>query len=202
MRLSEILSEGVTGVVYHFTSAPSASDIISEKTFKLSSWQSHHAPKNDYKYFLSLARSKDSRIRRLKDTSVCLVLNGNWFNKRSDIISSPIEIDNFSIDNNKKKTYYDSDRGSARVNQMTMTEDRVWHNKDFLRFDNNLIKEVHILHNRNYLPPLVDVESKRLLKICQMNNMKWWYYSNEKTYAILNKVRAAGNYVDNPNDEV
>jgi hypothetical protein len=88
MRASEILIEGLSRVVYHYTSPHAAKKILNSGEFELSSTlgsiEQQYAP-NGYPYFLSTTRTRrggyhDSGFTMNK--GVLFVLNGEWYNSR------------------------------------------------------------------------------------------------------------------------
>ena len=86
MRALEFLTEGLSSVVYHYTSLPSAQKILKSGTFELSSVagsiEEQYAPPG-YPYFLSTTRTKTGGYHDFVGaTAVMFVLDGNWFNQR------------------------------------------------------------------------------------------------------------------------
>lgn len=87
MKVQEILTEGATDILYHYTGTSSAAQIFKDGTFKLSrttgnpSEESYAPP--GYPYFLSTSRSKVGDYHRWVGTGgVLFVLNGQWFSQR------------------------------------------------------------------------------------------------------------------------
>lgn len=88
MKVTEIITEALSGVVYHYTSPHSAKKILQSGEFELSSTlgsiEQQYAPKG-YPYFLSTTRTKrggyhDSGFSMNK--GVLFVMDGSWYNSR------------------------------------------------------------------------------------------------------------------------
>ena len=87
MKVNEILTEGATDILYHYTGTSSAAQIFKDGAFKLSrttgnpSEESYAPP--GYPYFLSTSRSKTGDYHRWVGTGgVMFVLDGQWFSQR------------------------------------------------------------------------------------------------------------------------
>lgn len=86
MFIREILSEGLSPIVYHYTNINAALNIVNSGVFELSSTlgsiEEKYAPPG-YPYFLSTTRTKTGDYHKIVGTSAAMfVLDGTWYNQR------------------------------------------------------------------------------------------------------------------------
>ena len=86
MRINEILTEGLSPIVYHYTSLVPGTKIIVNGEFELSSAlgsvEEQYAPRG-YPYFLSTTRTKTGGYHNIiGSTTVMFVMDGTWYNQR------------------------------------------------------------------------------------------------------------------------
>lgn len=86
MQIKEILTEGLSSVVYHYTNLSAGAKIVINGEFQLSSVlgsvEAQYAPKG-YPYFFSTTRTKTGSYHRTVGASaVMFVLDGTWYNQR------------------------------------------------------------------------------------------------------------------------
>lgn len=86
MRISEVITESLSRVAFHYTSIPTALKIIQSGNFELSSAlgsiEQQYMPKGK-PYFLSTTRTRRGGYHDNagRTTGVLFVLDGNWFNQ-------------------------------------------------------------------------------------------------------------------------
>jgi hypothetical protein len=87
MRINEILTEGLSPIVYHYTNIFAGEKIVTDGVFELSSTlgsvEEQYAPPG-YPYFLSTARTKTGGYHQKigPRSAVMFVMDGNWYNQR------------------------------------------------------------------------------------------------------------------------
>lgn len=86
MLINEILKEGLSPIVYHYTNIFAGEKIVTSGEFELSSTlgsvEEQYAPRG-YPYFLSTTRTKTGGYhKRIGDSAVMFVLDGTWYNQR------------------------------------------------------------------------------------------------------------------------
>lgn len=86
MRAKEIITEGLSPIVYHYTNLWAGEKIVASGEFELSSTlgsvEEQYAPKG-YLYFLSTTRTKTGDYHsRIGTSAVMFVLDGTYYNQR------------------------------------------------------------------------------------------------------------------------
>lgn len=86
MLTKEIITEGLSPIVYHYTNIWAGENIVTSGEFELSSTlgsiEEQYAPKG-YPYFLSTTRTKTGGYHnRIGDSAVMFVLDGTYYNQR------------------------------------------------------------------------------------------------------------------------
>jgi hypothetical protein len=86
MQITEIITEGLSKIVYHYTNLHAATKILTTGVFQLSSdigsIESQYAPEG-YSYFLSTTRTKLGGYHDyIGDSAVMFVLDGNFYNQQ------------------------------------------------------------------------------------------------------------------------
>ena len=86
MLINEILTEGLSPIVYHYTSLVPGTKIIANGEFELSSTlgsvEERYAPPG-YPYFLSTTRTKTGGYHNIiGSVAVMFVMDGTWYNQR------------------------------------------------------------------------------------------------------------------------
>ena len=207
MKLTEILNERASAVLYHFTTVGNATGILESGVFRLSADQQRYNPKaKRFPYYMSAARSKKSGIHNFTVTNqgndmwihpnAVFILDGEWFNRNPKVTAKPIEIDNYNPDFTSPKFRYD--RVIAREYQKSMMEDRIWSMENEL--PNDSIVELHFT-NKYYRNPLHmnkadSIDLNDLYELTELANLKripWWMYNEAKDIMHLNKARAIRN---------
>ena len=123
MKVQEILTEGATDILYHYTGTSSAARIFQDGAFKLSrttgnpSEESYAPP--GYPYFLSTSRSKVGDYHRWVGTGgVMFVLNGQWFSQRYPV--KPIDYWERSWQHSPDRTREAEDRVFSKESEIPL----------------------------------------------------------------------------------
>lgn len=126
----EIVTEGATSVLYHYTGTPSALRILQSGAFELSSVvgnrsEEQYAPKG-YQYFFSTTRSRVGDYHRYVGTGgVMFVLDGNWFSQRYPV--KPIDYWDRAWQHSPDRTRESEDRVFAKEPSIPITGVRAVH---------------------------------------------------------------------------
>jgi hypothetical protein len=113
MKVNEIIVEGATDVLYHYTSTHNAARVLKSGDFELSSVvgnksEEQYAPPG-YPYFFSTTRSRVGDYHRYAGSSaVMFVLNGQWLQQRYKI--KPIDYWERSWQHSPDRTRESEDR--------------------------------------------------------------------------------------------
>lgn len=189
MRLHEFLTEAASDVLYHITLIRNASNILSERRFRLSTSVMNRRErtfqtKNRY-YYLSTTRSKlgDYIGQNSYGTALVFKLNGRWFTERYK--SFPMDY----VSNSRNKAETRSFRSNTIGPEM---EDRITSTKPYIYFPENAsdaITELHLLvspvyissYDQPYVRTII-VESKRL-------QIPLFIYEDETNFILQNKKK-------------
>jgi len=179
-----ILTEGLSNILYHFTYIPQLQKILKVNKFATSSNLGSNADqlKDKGKYFLfSTQRTKCMSGYGSHHGNVAIVLDGrklnynfkgfatdywNWSKKRSDY--SNVENYNYAL-------------------QSGENEDRIVTNKPYIDNANQYIIEIHILIN----PDQVKKESlAEIILLCKNFNINIFFYLDDNSFKLQNKLKA------------
>lgn len=188
MRASEILTEGATDILYHYTGTRPAAQIFKDGAFKLSrttgnpSEESYTTP--GYPYFLSTSRSKVGDYHRWTGTGgVMFVLDGQWFGQRY-----PVK----PIDYWERSWQHSPDRSRE-------SEDRVFSKESEIPLGG--VTAIHVLlkekdETRGPLTRTILIEAKKLgiSTYLYTDEAAWRLQDTRKTVA----VSAAGDILSGP----
>ena len=177
-----ILKEkNLSGPVYHSTTVENAALIVRFGHFKFGN--SHRSPsekklkpKEDYRYFMSVSRTRMNAIRKLssmtslqKYSGVTLVLDIGWFNKKHYIIR-PV---NWWAEH---PNYY----------KVSEDEERIWSSEYEHPIDS--IKEIHLMYNlRDENLKFNTKMTDNLVEYSQQRNIPLFIYGDQKSYYNMKK---------------
>lgn len=171
----EILGEGATSVLYHYTSTKGAYDILSSGEFKLSSvsgtrTEQQYAPEG-YDYFLSTTRTRVGDYHRwVGSSAVMFVLDGDWFGQRYPV--KPID-------------YWDRAwlHSPGRTRE---AEDRVFSKSPSIPIGG--IRQVHVLltEQQEYRSPM----TRKLLILAKQQGIDTFLYADKKAWLLQDTRRA------------
>lgn len=86
MKLNELLTEKISGVVYHYTNLANAVDVLSSGNFKLShivgSRLETGVAAEKYPYYMSFTRSLAGEFHQSAGAGVMFNINGDYYNQR------------------------------------------------------------------------------------------------------------------------
>ena len=171
----EILDEGATSILYHYTSTKHAYEILESGEFQLSSVTGTQAEKQyapeGYDYFFSTTRTRTGDYHRYVGTSaVMFVLDGNWFSQRY-----PVK----PIDYWERSWLHAPDRTRE-------AEDRVFSKEPSIPIDG--VKQVHVLikEQHEFRSPQV----RKLLILAKKQGIPAYLYTDERAWRLLDTRRA------------
>lgn len=203
MKINFILKEALSSILFHHTNIKKLSSILLENKFRLSTSLGSVEDNLDYSshYYLSLSRSKHGGYSREKNSigEVKLVIDGDLLNKR--FRGKPV--------NYWKNERYKNIDNTDEFLTYSETEDRLYHSEPVIENARKYIKEVHILTN-NIFKGYIDNEPsfkkyddevkkhyyqigdriKAIIKICDLNNIPVYLYSNVNDFITLNKNKS------------
>jgi len=176
MRAQELLQERASPVLYHYTHAEAALDILTNNRFQLSistgnKSEQEYAPAG-YDYFLSLTRSKVGDYHRwASNGAVMFVLNGTWFNGRY-----PVK----PIDYWARAWNYP---GSARTRE---SEDRLFSKTPEIAAD--AITQVHVLikEQQQFRSPTI----RKVLIAAKSRGLPVYLYTDESAWRLQDTRRS------------
>lgn len=185
MRISELLVEKATSVLYHITSIPNLFSILNEKQFRLTSsvgTKSEREMNKGKMYFLSTSRTKinDYTLQNSYFDSAILVLNGDWFNRRHRGVPTDYWEGNWI---KKRKIDIDSYREA---------EDRILSDDPIIKINDlkSVIREVHIFYENEYDYPILVDRTRKAIFLAKKHNIPVYVYNNKKDFVLLNKTKS------------
>lgn len=179
MKLTELLTERVSDIVYRIVSTHAAWDNLKTNTFKL-------APVFE-------PRSKDAKFQKGKlcYLSLARIKSTSYTQNRNDKQSIMFVIDGRKLSQNYKSvpvnyysTYHLGNWGSVDLE----AEDRIISDKPIIPNAMKYIKEIHV-----YVIDDFYYETKALREIDEIakrNNIPIYFYTDKKDFRVLNKRKA------------
>lgn len=169
MRITEILVEGATDVLYHKTGVGAALDILKSGEFKLSSSigndvESSMAIKG-MPYYLSTSRSKVGDYHRyVGDSAAMFVLDGQKIGSKYKV--KPVDYWERMWLNNPERTSESEDRIYSKTNTMSTDSVTALH---------VLLKKQHDIHSETV---------RQLLIASKTSGIKTYLYTDEKAWRL------------------
>ena len=166
------LFERASPVLYHYTTAYAALDIVKNNRFQLSistanPSEAKLAPPG-YDYFISMARTRTGDYHRYAHNGgTIFVLDGNWFNGRYP--TKPVDYWE------RAWLYSYSDRSRE-------SEDRVFSREPTIPAD--AVQQVHVLI-KDFKPSKQNERVRQLLLLCKQRNLPVYFYIDEKAWRLL-----------------
>ena len=175
---AELLIEGATDTLFHYTAIERALKILSAGEFQLSSVmgnrsEEQYAPKG-YPYFLSTTRSRVGDYHRyVGNGGVMFVLDGRWFEQRYPV--KPID-------------YWDRSWLHSDGTRTRESEDRVFSKDDTIPTTG--VRKIHVLlkEQHEYRSP----EVRKLLILAKRLGIPAYLYTNEQAWRLQDERRAVG----------
>ena len=179
MKLQQIF-EGISPIVFHYTSIRNAASIIDNNRFKLSTSfgtdaEGWLAQKNKI-YYLSTTRHKLGGYHLMSGRQgVMLNLDGNKLSNRY----SGEPVDYWGSEFRK----LDPTKGEA--------EDRIYHTKPTIPDAIDYIKEVHVyIKQEDFGDENTQRSARKLLISLKKNNIPHYFYNNHRDWMLQNKNKA------------
>lgn len=176
----EIIKEGATDILYHYTSIPSADKILSNGEFHFSSTtgtdvERELAPRGEM-YYLSTTRSRRGRYHAKYagfSSGVMFVLDGRWIEQRYKV--KPVD-------------YWGTNSFSRNEFDARESEDRIFSNKNTMPI--TPVVEIHIFIRDfpSSTAPLTTV--KNIVMHAKENNIRAYLYDNSKNWVLQNKAKS------------
>lgn len=180
MRITEIITESLSRVAYHYTNISSALQIVKTGVFQLSSSlgsiEQQYSPPG-YNYFLSTTRTKMGNYHRSRASNygVIFVLDGNWFNNH--YISRPID-------------YWENRNPQASHHRDSEAEDRVFSRESTIPIGG--VVAVHVLADVGEGNPHGNAMVRELLIAAKTQGIKTFLYDEFNSWANLDTRHSIG----------
>ena len=176
MRASELIQEGASAVLYHYTTAWAALQIVESGQFELaistgSRSEQQLAPPG-YPYFMSLTRTLLGDYHRwASNGAVMFNLDGTWFRGRYPV---------------RAVDYWERSWNFPESGRTRESEDRVFSREPQIPADS--IREVHVLlkEPHEHRSPQV----RQLLIACKRHGLPAFLYQNEQAWRLQDRRRS------------
>jgi hypothetical protein len=175
MRASEIISESLSSIVYHYTTLLAAKNILTTGNFELSSAfgsvEQQYAPKGR-PYFLSTTRTRRGgyHANSIGYQGVLFVLDGNWYNRHYK--SSPID--------------YWQERGKPLPGRSSEAEDRIYSKEPAMSIGG--VKEVHVyVSNNKDVRDAVKARARQILILAKKQGIPTYFYTDPNAWLNFDK---------------
>jgi hypothetical protein len=183
----QILNEGASDILYHFTYMNNLFNILKNNELSLTaaigSKSDYNINKNKF-YYLSTTRSKSSGYKK---GDVKIVLDGRKIKQNNKI--TPVDYWQWS----KNRNDYDSESAYSSALTSLEQEDRIVSDKPIIENAIKYIIEIHILINTP------NTKLMNIIDICKNNNVKLYLYDNQKNW--FNQINPISNDIDFSNIE-
>ena len=171
MRFQQLF-ERASPVLYHYTTAYAALDIVKNNRFQLSIGTANPSEAKlappGYDYFISMARTRTGDYHRYAHNGgTIFVLDGNWFNGRYP--TKPVD-------------YWERAWNYPGSDRFRESEDRVFSREPTIPAD--AVQQVHVLI-KNYQPSKQNERVRQLLLLCKQRNLPVYFYIDEKAWRLL-----------------
>jgi hypothetical protein len=180
---SEILSEGLSDILYHFTYTTNLINILKHNKFATSSNLGSNADQWKDKgrfYFFSTQRTKGMSGYGRHHGNVAIVLDGRKLNYTFK--GSPSDYWNWST----KRSDYKSIGDYTQALQSEENEDRIVTNKPYIDNANQYIIEIHIF----IIPEHNDKETiNQIVTLCNGYSIPIYFYLDENNFKLQNKSK-------------
>jgi hypothetical protein len=177
MKITEIVTESLSKIAFHYTGIANAAKILRSGNFALSSSlgsvEQQYAPKG-YHYFLSTTRTKTGNYHRSRaySSGVIFVLDGNWFNNH--YISRPID-------------YWENRNPQLGHHRDSEAEDRVFSRTPEIPISG--VVAVHVLMTPDSKPSLTDTHinalTREILITAKTRGIRTFLYNDFNAWADL-----------------
>lgn len=168
MRYFELLTESVSPIVYHYTGARSARNILETGVFQLSSVlgsvEQRYAPLKHF-YFLSTTRTKYGGYHDIVGSSaVMFVLDGSWFNQRYP--SKPVD-------------YWENRDPLKSHHRAHEAEDRIFSKNPTIPIDG--VTAIHVFISQQ-AEPTTKALARQTLLLAKKRGIKFYFYTDEAAW--------------------
>jgi hypothetical protein len=180
MRISEVITESLSRIAFHYTNIANAVKIMRSGNFELSSSlgsiEQQYSPPG-YHYFLSTTRTKMGNYHRSRASNygVIFVLNGDWFNNH--YVSRPID-------------YWENRNPQASHHRDSEAEDRVFSKTPTIPIGG--VVAIHVLADVGEGNPHGNAMVRELLISAKTQGIKTFLYDEFNDWANFNTKNAIG----------
>jgi len=191
IKLKNILNEGLSQILFHFTNIGNLINILNENKFRTNkSFQRINGKFIDMGYFFSTTRIRSSGFYGANDMSVCIVLDGRKLNTKYK--GTPFEYFQDLSYFSKTKKYTQKDYIDA-LKQLEQ-EDRIVTTKPDIPSAISYIIEINLLIPKN-LSSKDDLYGhyntfKTAIFLCEENNIPVFVYDEKKYFKYNIKSKA------------
>lgn len=166
MRATEFIAEGLSSVVYHYTSLRVGKKIVESGEFQLSSApgsvEQQYAPKG-YPYFLSTSRSRRGGYHTnvLGYSGVLFVLDGRWYNRHYK--AGPLD--------------YWQERGTMFPGRSSEAEDRIFSKDPNISIGG--VTAVHVyVNDKQDVTAATKAAARQLLILAKKRGIPTYFYND------------------------
>jgi hypothetical protein len=175
VRVKEIITEGLSSVVYHYTSMSAAKNILETGNFELSSSlgsvEQQYAPKG-YPYFLSTSRTRHGGYHTnvVGRQGVIFVMDGRWYSSKYP--AQPLD--------------YWKERGNLLPGRKSEAEDRIFSKEHTISIGG--VKEIHVYANTaDDITDTVKARARQVLLLAKKMNIPAYFYTDPKAWLNFDK---------------
>ena len=191
LKLKNILLEGISPILFHFTRIPNLVNILKQNKFIAKSaftTDKEIAVQHGYNFFMSTSRIRNTGFSPIVSLDVCIILDGKKL--KTKYKGMPVDYWQKLSYYRKNKEY--TQRDYLKAIRELEQEDRILLNSPTIENAMSYIKEINILvsyndslHNNKYI--------KYIIKMCTENSIPLFIYDN-KNYFLTNYKSKAINY--------
>lgn len=184
----EVLNEGLSNILYHFTYASSLISILKSNKFATSSNLGSTADSWKDKgrfFFFSTQRTKGMSGYARAHGTVAIVLDGTKLNQTYKGFAT--DYWNWS----KKRSDYQNIGDYTNALQSEENEDRIVTNKPYIENANKYIIEIHVEVNNGERMTFLSKEGLvEIVALCAQYKIPVFFYNNDRDFKLQNKARA------------
>jgi hypothetical protein len=175
VRVQEVITEGLSPVVYYYRSLRSAKNILETGNFELSSIlgsiEQQYAPKG-YPYFLSTTRTRYGGFHSnvVGRSGVLFVLDGRWYSSKYPA----------------KSVDYWQERGNLILGRSSEAEDRIFSKEPTMSIGG--VKELHVYVNtKEDEMDTFNARARQVLLLAKKMNIPAYFYTDSKAWLNFDK---------------
>lgn len=180
MRASEIITEGLSKVIYHYTSVNSAATILESGNFELTSSigsavEFQYAPKG-YPYYISTTRSRrggfHSNSGRYASSGVLFVLDGEWYSRHYK--AKPID-------------YWQDRDPKHSAQRASEAEDRIFSKSPTMSIKG--VTAVHVFVTDDADQAVIKAKTRSIMVLAKKQDIPVYFYDTFVDWVNFNKKK-------------